>query len=182
MLQMNFSNTLSWKQVLLWRSVSFYPVDTICFISRFYLKEVYVTFELPIELTIFPSWYFPAAPVTLTCFPSSASASSCSSSSTSHLASPPVSVCVGLLNKPVSSLLLSSLAVGQGFITDVRTTTRHLIETKRCFLNILWWLITLICGEPCVSPLLFYDILWVSWDLLRIGQCLNTATLNLLVV
>uniref|UniRef100_A0AAR2J4G8 non-specific serine/threonine protein kinase n=1 Tax=Pygocentrus nattereri TaxID=42514 RepID=A0AAR2J4G8_PYGNA len=34
---------------------------------------------------------FTAAPVTLTCFPSSASASSCSSSSTSHLASPPVS-------------------------------------------------------------------------------------------
>uniref|UniRef100_A0AAR2JG04 non-specific serine/threonine protein kinase n=1 Tax=Pygocentrus nattereri TaxID=42514 RepID=A0AAR2JG04_PYGNA len=32
---------------------------------------------------------FTAAPVTLTCFPSSASASSCSSSSTSHLASPP---------------------------------------------------------------------------------------------
>uniref|UniRef100_A0A8C1IM32 non-specific serine/threonine protein kinase n=1 Tax=Cyprinus carpio TaxID=7962 RepID=A0A8C1IM32_CYPCA len=35
-----------------------------------------------------------SAPVTVTCFPNSASASSCSSSSTSHLASPPVSVCV----------------------------------------------------------------------------------------
>ncbi|XP_072517467.1 serine/threonine-protein kinase ULK1 isoform X2 [Salminus brasiliensis] len=33
-----------------------------------------------------------SAPVTLTCFPSSASASSCSSSSTSHLASPPQSL------------------------------------------------------------------------------------------
>lgn len=28
-LQMNFSNTLSWKQVPLWRSVSFYCVNTI---------------------------------------------------------------------------------------------------------------------------------------------------------
>uniref|UniRef100_A0A671P0A5 non-specific serine/threonine protein kinase n=1 Tax=Sinocyclocheilus anshuiensis TaxID=1608454 RepID=A0A671P0A5_9TELE len=35
-----------------------------------------------------------SAPVTVTCFPNSASASSCSSSSTSHLASPPVSMCV----------------------------------------------------------------------------------------
>ncbi|XP_062867143.1 serine/threonine-protein kinase ULK1 isoform X2 [Trichomycterus rosablanca] len=54
-----------------------------------------------------------AAPVTLTCFPSSGSASSCSSSSTSHLASPPQSL--GEIQQTRAKALASPTQDSPGF-------------------------------------------------------------------
>lgn len=104
-------------------------------------------------LSVCVSAFLTAAPVTVTCFPNSASASSCSSSSTSHLASPPVSVC-----SCPSSLFVKSMVVHcvlcteyvlecQEFVTDMKIN-KHSSQlpprTKMHFLNILRWLVTLI--------------------------------------
>ncbi|XP_051536401.1 serine/threonine-protein kinase ULK1-like isoform X2 [Myxocyprinus asiaticus] len=57
-----------------------------------------------------------SAPVAMTCFPSSASASSCSSSSTSHLASPPVSQSLAEIQQVRAKVLASPTQDSPGFL------------------------------------------------------------------
>uniref|UniRef100_A0A8D3B8X5 non-specific serine/threonine protein kinase n=1 Tax=Scophthalmus maximus TaxID=52904 RepID=A0A8D3B8X5_SCOMX len=71
-----------------------FQVNTLHFFmyEETHRKTVYIQFFcVPLSFPTKMFLFFAAAtpPVTMTCFPSSASASSCSSSSTSHLASPP---------------------------------------------------------------------------------------------
>ena len=79
----------------------------------------------------------PATPtVTMTCFPSSASASSCSSSSTSHLASPPVCAINCCITSPVSLCLSHCIRVMRLCAVKKVNQVDTFLIFPQCFLSV----------------------------------------------